>query len=201
MNNSHQQTHSCEIIQLSISDAIDANQRLTRSDQKHIESCPDCAAFYQLWQNDSSLSAIASGSLSEHLNLTQPIISALNQNTKTKTTTLSEHNIIRGKFIKIASIAAMIAVICVGALNFSGMDAQESNVASTPAQETELDNKVQLPAIQITLTEEKIEQVLEENYQSLSKSATKKWKSATTGIVVATEYIADGTHHFSSKYF
>lgn len=185
MKHNEHRKHSCELIQLSISDAIDTNQRLQHRDKKHIESCPECAKFYQIWRQDSSLTTIASGSVSEQLNLFQAI-------------PLKEHNIIRGKFIKVASIAAMIAVICVGALNFSETEAPQSNITQTQIPEKPL--SIKMPAIAITLSDEKIEKVLEKNYQSLSKSASKKWKTATTGIAIATEYIATSTHQLSSKY-
>lgn len=187
MNNSNHFKESCELIQLSISDAIDANQSLNHSDKMHIDSCSECANFYQVWRHDSSLSIIASGSVSEQVNLSIPILS-----------TLTENNIIRGKFLKLASIAAMIAIVCLATLSLPKNESQQSNITITEKPEETLNIKI--PKIKLSLTEEKIEKVLENKYQSLSESATQKWKTATTGIAMATEYIANGTHYLSSKY-
>lgn len=197
-NDEHDQ--SCELIQLSISDAIDAHESLNHADAQHIESCHECAKFYQLWQTESPITAIASGSLIEQQNLTQPIICELEQNSKI--IPLEENNIIQGRLFKLASIAAVIAMVSVISLNYYGMDKEKSNIAEIKNPENTL--TLNIPKMNLKLTEAeieaKLEQSLEENYQNLSASATEKWKTATTGIARATEYIADRTHYISNKY-
>lgn len=191
---------SCELTQLSISDAIDANESLNRADIEHIESCAECAKFHQLWQTESPVSTIASGPLIEQQNLTQPIIFQLEKNAKT--VPLKEINVIRGKFFKLASIAAVIAIVSMSAFTFYGTDEGKPTVADakTPGSKKTLNIKIPTIKIKLTLTEAEIEESLEKNYTNLSESASEKWKTATTGIARATEYIANRTHYISNKY-
>jgi|GEM_PF-2225109 len=188
------ENQTCELTQLSISDTIDANESLNHTDTQHIESCTECAKFHQLWQTESPVSAIASGPLIEQQNLIQPIISQLEQNAKIAQP--KENNVIRGKFFKLASIAAVIAIV--SAFTFYGMDEDKPTVADTKTPEKTLNIKI--PKIKLTFTEAEIEESLEKNYINLSESASEKWKTATTGIARATEYIANGTHYISTKY-
>jgi|TARA_B110000908_G_scaffold103518_1_gene121885 hypothetical protein len=196
INANNENNHSCEIIQLSISDAIDANENLNRADNQHIESCAECAKFQQLWETESPVSAIASGPLTEQQDLIQPIISQLEQNAKI--VPLKSNNVIKAKFFQLASIAAIIAIV--SAFSFYRIDEDKPNVVDikTPASKEVLNIKI--PTITLTLTEAEIEKSLEENYQNLSQSATEKWKATTTNFARATEYIANGTHYISAKY-
>ena len=190
------ENQTCELTQLSISDTIDANESLNRADTQHIGSCADCAKFLQLWQTESPISAIASGPLIEQQNLIQPIISQLELNATI--VPLKENNVIRGKFFKLASIAAVIAIVSMSAFTFYGTDEDKPTVVDTKTPEKTLNIKI--PKLKLTLTEDVIEKSLEKNYNNLSESATDKWKTATTGIARATEYIANGTHYISTKY-
>ena len=197
-NNEHDQ--SCELIQLSISDAIDSNLSLNREDAQHIESCSECAKFHQLWYSDSPITAIASGSLVEQKNLTQPIIGKLEQNSKI--IPLKENNLIRSRLFKLASIAAVIAIVSAISFTHDDVNTEKPDIVEIKTPENTL--SLTIPKMNLKLTEAEIEarleKSLEENYQSLSESATEKWRTATTGIARATEYIADRTHYISNKY-
>ena len=193
---------TCELIQLSISDSIDANEKLSSTDSAHIESCTECAKFLQLWQAESTITAIASGKLLQQQDLAAPIISQLEKDQTIAP--LREDNIIRGKFLRIASIAAVIAIV--SAFTFQTMlqkDAQIGTTTSTVNTSTNNDElNLSIPKLELdlTLTEASIEKSLEENYQKVSLAASDRWKTATSSISRATEYIANGTHYISAKY-
>ncbi|MGJ8655572.1 MAG: hypothetical protein ACSHX6_03905 [Akkermansiaceae bacterium] len=183
---------TCELIQLSISDAIDTNENLTPSDAQHIATCQECAEFHQAWSNDSNLTSIASGHLIDQQNLTLPIISQLKQH--------QESNLIRGKFFKVASIAAIIAIATTFTFLGDNQDKPQDDIADNIEVSSKDQLSITIPKIEINLTEADIEQSIEENFQQLSNAATDKWKTATTSISNATEYIANGTHYISNKY-
>jgi hypothetical protein len=185
---------SCELIQLSISNTIDANKSLNHADNKHISSCNECSSFYQLWQSDSAISAIASGSLLIQKDLTHLITSQLEQDSVIMHR--KEKQLIRGQLFKLASIAAVIAII--SAFIFYGIEKDEQTLITTKTPEKS--QIIEIKKINLTLTEAEIEKMLQENYQTLSKSATDKWKIATSSIARATEYIGSGTHYISKKY-
>lgn len=196
------ENQTCELTQLAISDAIDTNESLNSEQLAHINSCPECAEFQQLWLPNSPVTAIASGILTEQQNLTQPIISQLEIDSEILP--LAESNPThptanKNTILWIASIAAVIAII--SAFSFHGPAEDQPNIANiNDAKNSEETLRIKTPNIEINLTEAKIEHALEENYQNLSKSATQKWRTAKTGIVNAKEYIANGTQYISTKY-
>jgi hypothetical protein len=142
---------------------------------------------------DSSVTTIASGSLIGQMNLSRPILTQLEKNSSI--ISLRENNVIRGKFLKLASIAAVIAIVS----TFTFYEMKDDKPDPVVAQAPEKNLDLEIPKLDLTLTEDQIKESLEEKYQVISESAAKKWKTATTSIARATEYIADGTHYISNK--
>lgn len=201
MKDNHNRT--CELIQLSISDAIDANAKISNTDDQHIQNCTECADFFKLWNTESNIPVIASGSLIEQEDLMEPIISHLEEHDK----------VVRGRFPQVltptvfTSIAAVAAIAIISIFTFSTAK-QDLPASGDPTifADAHIEKPIwNIPKIEINLTEINlaeinIEKSLEKNYHQLSNVAKDKWKTSTQGVAFTTEYIANGLTYISTKY-
>ena len=182
---------ACEIIQASLSDSIDSNRPFSEDEKSHIEQCSECRAFSEMWQNDSILTQIASGAPAQSNNISEPVISLITENA---------HNSSPIKpWLKITAIAASITFMSI--LTFVVMNKQ-TNTTTPLASLTNNENSTPntTSQINISLTEEKLEQALEKNYSELSEAALETWKSTTTSISKATDYLTEGPQYLSMKF-
>jgi len=194
MNNTcyHQ---DCESIQISISDVIDSDVSIDSELLDHISACSECTEFYNLWKDDSPLSAIASGALADQNNLSDPIIGKL---TESKLCEDSAYQKITS--INLFKVAAIAAVCIFAALASVDLLSTPEEITSPPQDSNMTESDKITTPIKITLSEEKIEEALTKNYQILSQSATEKWKQVITKVNAASSYISTKTQYISDKY-
>ena len=198
----------CELVQMSISDAVDSNKNITQAEQQHISTCPDCQAFQSMWQpqSDSTIHHIASGTLLDKNSLSKPIISSLNreQHSINGPKIISKGKFLNtGKLLKVSAVAAAIAVLTT-LVFFSSPD--EENIAQNHSFEKPQSLEavdvlhIKLQDIEIKLTQEDIQNSLEKNYTKLSETAYDQWKSTTSNLSRATEFISTEAFSLPKKY-